>query len=98
VLGWKPPKLATGSPGQPALPDVARSWCCPEYGETLKPDLRRARAPEDDAEWMILVQELARRRPTRRDPPAEEAKKWQASPQTRFERLLRETGVPIGLL
>ena len=34
---------------------------------------------------------------TRRETDAKDHR-WQASPQARFERLLRETQVPIGLL
>jgi hypothetical protein len=32
------------------------------------------------------------------EPVAGDDRRWQASPESRFERLLRETGVPIGLL
>jgi hypothetical protein len=48
--------------------------------------------------YLLLIQELASK--TDFDEPLESdsAKHWNASPQAKFERLLRETGVPIGLL
>lgn len=95
VLGWKPSKLA-GSPSGPALPE-SLELVLPEFGETLRPTFAVPAAKEDDAEWMILVQELADGA-SFDEPPAEETKKWHASPQIRLERLLRETGVPIGIL
>ncbi|MBK8215219.1 MAG: N-6 DNA methylase [Myxococcales bacterium] len=95
VLGWKPNKLA-GSPSGPALPESIE-LVLPEFGETLRPTLAVPAVKEDDAEWMILVQELVDGT-SFDEPPAEETKKWHASPQIRLERLLRETGVPIGIL
>jgi hypothetical protein len=70
-----------------------------EFGDTLRPTFafRDPSPPEDGSPWMLLVKELepgtdldARRRD---DPDG-----WGVSWQQRFERLLRETGVPIGLL
>jgi hypothetical protein len=95
VLGWKPSKLA-GCPSGPALPE-SLELVLPEFGETLRPTFAVPAVKEDDAEWMILVQELADGA-SFDEPPAEETKKWHASPQIRLERLLRETGVPIGIL
>jgi hypothetical protein len=99
VLGWKPTKLA-GSPGGPALPD-SLELVLPEFGETLRPTFAVPAVKEDAAEgateWMILVQELADGT-SFDESPTEETKKWHASPQIRLERLLRETGVPIGIL
>ena len=95
VLGWKPNKLA-GSPNGPALPE-SLELVLPEFGETLRPTFAVPAVKEDDAEWMILVQELVDGA-SFDEPPAEETKRWHASPQIRLERLLRETGVPIGIL
>lgn len=107
VLGWKASKLA-GSPSGPALPE-SLELVLPEFSETLRPTFAvpspRAAAGgpvvsgEDDAEWMMLVQELADGT-SFDEPPAQgdPTKKWHASPQLRLERLLRETGVPIGIL
>src|SRR5438105_482103 len=95
VLGWKTNKLA-GAPSGPALPEKVE-LVLPEFGETLRPTYAVPAVEEDDGEWMMLVQELADGA-SFDEPPAEETKKWHASPQTRLERLLRETGVPIGIL
>jgi N-6 DNA Methylase len=95
VLGWKPSKLA-GSPSGPPLPE-SLELVLPEFGETLRPTFAVPAVKEDDVEWLMLVQELSEGT-SFDEPPAEETKKWQASPQIRLERLLWETGVPIGIL
>ena len=95
VLGWKRSKLA-GHPNGPALPETLE-LVLPEFGETLRPTFAVPALNEDDTEWMMLVQELADG-VSLDEPSAEEARKWHASPQIRFERLLHETGVPIGIL
>jgi hypothetical protein len=78
-----------------------------EYNETLRPTwiVRGGPAHGNSAqpENLILIEEL----PSGTDfdkagqlspAPETDAHRWHASPQARFERLLRETGVPIGLL
>ncbi|HLP40440.1 MAG TPA: class I SAM-dependent DNA methyltransferase, partial [Fibrobacteria bacterium] len=70
-----------------------------EFQETLAPTyaLAVARPKEGESPWLLLVQA---------HPPATDLTKpvnagergWGASPVKKFERLLRETGVPIGLL
>lgn len=95
VLGWKPIKLA-GSPSGPGLPE-SLDLVLPEFGETLRPTFAVPAVKEDDTEWMMLIHELADGA-SFDEPPAEETKKWHASPQIRIERLLREKGIPIGLL
>lgn len=70
-----------------------------EFGETLEPTLAfESPKPEDpDQPWLILVQDLPRG--TNLDTPRDSALAgWTATPTRRFERLLREAGVPIGLL
>lgn len=68
-----------------------------EYGEILKPTYA---VPNSDADgWLMLVQVI----PSGTlfdeiDPELEKSGKWNASPQAKFERLLRETQIPIGLL
>ena len=53
--------------------------------------------PIDAKPWLMLLQELPSG--TRLDVPVEsKLSGWSASPTRRFERLLRETEVPIGLL
>ena len=72
-----------------------------EFGEVLEPTWALTRhgctaiAGPDDV--LLLIQEL----PLGADldaTPAPDASRWSASPTRRFERLLRETRVPIGLL
>jgi hypothetical protein len=78
-----------------------------EYNETLRPTwvVRGGPAHGNSAqpENLILIEEL----PSGTDfdkagqqspAPETDAHRWHASPQSRFERILRETGVPIGLL
>jgi len=72
----------------------------PQYNETLRPSYAvPVFKPEDDENpWMILIKEHSVG--TDLDEPSEtdSAKNWGAPPQAKFERLLRETSVPIGLL
>jgi hypothetical protein len=70
-----------------------------DFGETLEPTLAFIdSAPADpDRPWILLVKELEFGTPL--DVPIEsQLSGWSASPTRRFERLLRESGVPIGLL
>ncbi len=95
VLGWKASKLV-GSPGGPTLPE-SLAVVLVEFGETLRPTYAVTALDEEEADWLMLVQELPDGTPLDESLVAE-PRKWQASPQIRFERLLRETGVPIGIL
>lgn len=91
VLGWRPSDLA-GGPGGPPLPD-ALAVPLPEYGETLRPTFA---VPDGDG-WLMLLQVMPEG--TGLDEPApEDSTGWDAAPQAKFERLLRELHVPIGLL
>ena len=98
VLGWRPKDLV-GSPEGGPLPD-SLEVALPEYNETLRPSyaLREDElGPDGERPWMMLIQSL----PTAAkldDVGDTDDHRWQASPQARFERLLRETQVPIGLL
>ncbi|SDX45444.1 Eco57I restriction-modification methylase domain-containing protein [Thiocapsa roseopersicina] len=70
-----------------------------EFGETLVPSAALADAKPKDAEhsWLLLIQSL----PLGTDLDAAvtgDPRGWSASPTRRFERLLRETQIPIGLL
>ena len=71
----------------------------PEFGETLTPTyaLAHAQPKAGESPWLLLVQA----HPPSTDltkPTAAGERGWSASPAKKFERLLRETGVPIGLL
>ena len=68
----------------------------PDYQETLRPTYG-VPSPMKDGEWMMLIQELPIGTVLDR-PAAVEGHQWQATPQERFERLLRETQVATGLL
>jgi hypothetical protein len=69
-----------------------------DYHETLRPTYA---VPEDAGaeplKWLLLIQELPLDTPLD-TAAAEDERRWQATPSARFERLLRETQVPIGLL
>ena len=89
-------------------PDTLQAWTCdlPELGETLKPTAVVPGFSGDDKP-QLLIQELTTPQigllppgaPVefdRRQPSGDQG--WRASPQERFERLLRETEVQLGLL
>lgn len=87
-----------GAPGSPSLPETLEVTL-PEYHETLRPTyaLREDERSASGREWIFLVQVLSRGT----DPDAvatADDRHWQATPEAKFERLLRQTHVPIGLL
>ena len=97
VFGWAPEDLY-GAPGASALPETLEAPL-PAYGETLRPTyaLHDFQPADPTREWILLIEVLPAG--TDLDSVAVmEARRWQASPQARFERLLRETGIGIGLL
>jgi hypothetical protein len=98
ILGWAPEELV-GSESGGSLPD-SLEVTLPEYHETLWPTYAvREPVPDGNGQqaWMMLIQEVATGLDLDDAPDADDHR-WQASPQSRFERLLRETQVPIGLL
>ena len=80
-----------------AAPPADLSARLPEYGETLRPTWV-VRGGTGQPEHLILVEELPWGADFDKPGTASEEHRWHASPQARFERLLRETGVAIGLL
>ena len=96
VLGWDGKDLA-GGPGGPPLPDTL-AVALPDYGETLRPTYA-VLDTMGDSKVLLLVQVVPCGLALDK-PPAEDARTthWPASPQARLERLLRDTGVPAGLL
>jgi hypothetical protein len=92
VLGWRAEDLRE--------PPAELAVSLPEYGETLRPTWVVA-APEAATNgagpWQMLVQELPPRTPLD-DAGDPDPRRWQASPQARFERLLRDREVSTGLL
>ncbi|AVH68333.1 Eco57I restriction-modification methylase domain-containing protein [Nostoc sp. 'Peltigera membranacea cyanobiont' N6] len=88
VLGWQPEDLVV-SPEELAI-------ALPDYNEVLTPTYA---VPDPNGGWMMLIQVLPDG--TELDNAgAEESKStgWHASPQSKFERLLKETKVYTGLL
>jgi hypothetical protein len=97
VLGWSANDLY-GAPGAAPLPE-SLEVSLPDYNETLRPSyaLREYEPAENAREWILLVQVLPMG--VNFDAVEEvDSQHWQASPQAKFERLLRQTQVPIGLL
>jgi hypothetical protein len=84
VLGWEDGDLVE--------PPESLFVPLPEYGEVLRPTWA---VPGGAAGFQILVVELPPGMPF--DKPRADTG-WQASPQARLERLLRESSVSIGLL
>jgi hypothetical protein len=88
VLGWETGDLVD-SPEELAI-------ALPDYQETLTPTFA---VPNPNGGWMMLVQVL--NPGTELDNAGTEDSKssnWHASPQAKFERLLKETKIYIGLL
>jgi hypothetical protein len=97
VLGWTfSPKGFAGMDGTPIPPELEVTLA--DYDETLRPDYAvRERDPRDGAPpWQLLVRALDDGRDF--DRAVREGGQLDASPHSRMERLLRETGVPAGLL
>jgi hypothetical protein len=100
LLGWERTDLigAAGNAPIPAELEVA----LPEYGEHLVPTLAIPN-PDSSADssaserYLLLIKELAPGTAFD-EPEAGSEHAWHASPQARFERLLRETSVPQGLI
>jgi len=100
VLGWEAADLIP-IPNVSTLPEdlAALEVVLPEYHETLRPTyvVREFDAKDGQKPWLMLVQEVASGTDLDKSAAASE-RQWHASPQAKFERLLRETEVPIGLL
>jgi hypothetical protein len=88
ILGWEAEDLVS----QSELPD-SLSLDLREYGETLRPTFG-VKNP-DNQEWILLVQVVADKQSLDEHPGQGG---WQATVQERFERLLRATEVPAGIL
>lgn len=96
-LGWQYELLVGLDPSRP-LPE-SLYIALPEFQETLRPSfaVKNPRAKDAASPWLMLVKS----HPATVDldkPAASSERGWHASPSKKFERLLRETGVPIGLI
>ncbi|MFM9962287.1 MAG: Eco57I restriction-modification methylase domain-containing protein [Planctomycetaceae bacterium] len=101
VFDWRTRDLV-GLSGGDSIPPTLQV-ALPEYNETLHPTFAvpetsstRSAAATEERKWLLLIQHL----PTGAsfDKETDDTRHWQATPQAKFERLLRETQVPIGLL
>ena len=97
VLGWRAGDLEAVPPGDSRYTSIEVPL--PEYRETLRPThVVRELEPKDPKHpWMMLIQQLPTGTPLD-DAPESHDRTWYAPPEARFERLLRETRVPIGLI
>ena len=96
ILEW-PDGLLAGAPGGPALPD-SLTIALPEYADHLAPTYA-VPGPERADEWLLLVNIVEPGTDLDAAPLADRHHDgWRTSPHARLERLLRSTGVPIGLL
>lgn len=97
LFGWRAADLAGGPGAEPLPPSL--EVALPEYGETLRPTYAVEDPEPADAgrPWQMLVQQVETGAELDRAAHAG-GHGWDASPQARFERLLREVQVPIGLL
>ena len=94
VLNWDA-SLLNGSPDADPIP-AELEVNLESYNETLRPKYA-LRNLEGERKWLLLVDVFSTG--TDLDQPfAPHDRAWQASPQARFEKLLRQTGVGIGLL
>ena len=97
-LGWKDELLSIFSVTA-EVPEGLRI-STGEHGELLKPDAAyKYFKPADPArEYLLLVRQLDTGVSLDELPDGKKERGWSASPHQKFERLLRETGVPIGVL
>ncbi len=99
VLGWQPTDLEPFPIGQLNEEFCQLEVALPEYSEVLRPSfvVRNPHRQDSESLWLLLIQQLSPN--TNFDEPLEHSESsWVASPHAKFERLLRETGNPIGLL
>jgi hypothetical protein len=97
VLGWNfSPKGYVGTTESPV--PVELEVPLPDYGETLRPDfaVRELEPKDGTSTWQLLVRVLDQGEDF--DRVVRDRGQLEASAQGRMERLLRQTGVPAGLL
>ena len=89
-LGWRADDLAA--------PPADLETALPELGATLSPTwaVPATDPAEGEAPWQMLIRVEADGLDL--DAPSTEADGWSASAHDRFQRLLRETSIPIGLI
>lgn len=93
--GWERDDLAGASKEAPLPEELCANLI--EYGEILTPTYAVRSVEGAENEWQMLISVEA----SNVDfdtVVADDGRHWSASPHARFERLLRETGIPVGLL
>lgn len=97
VLGWREGDLERVIPGDERYAPL--EIALPAFHETLRPThaVREIEPKDPNNPWLMLAQVL----PAETDMDivvTDDDRHWQAAPHAKFERLLRETQIPIGLL
>jgi len=84
---------------RPETPDELRHDLA-QYDDTLEPSFayRWPQAPESGSRWCLLGLDVPPGIDLDRKPPEADEATWVESPQKKFERLLYETGIPLGLI
>jgi hypothetical protein len=97
-LGWEDELLSVFSVSD-EVPEALKVTTG-EEGELLTPSAayRYFQAPAEGSPWLLLVKQLPLGTNLDAVPENTSSRGWSATPQQKFERLLRETGVPIGIL
>jgi hypothetical protein len=111
VLGWESTDLVHWAADNPV--HVALEVALPEYHEVLRPThivpafvppqatgktpRTNDKGPVTNDNWLMLIQQWPLAQDLDKNTAAHDSH-WQATPQARMERLLRETRVPTGLL
>lgn len=89
-------------PSKAPLPEESASLevILPQYHEILRPThaVPVFKPKEGEVSWQMLIQVLPAGTDLDKPSEADSSRHWQAAPQLKFERLLRETAVSIGLL
>ncbi|MCR9294819.1 MAG: hypothetical protein NXI32_19030, partial [bacterium] len=101
LLGWDAADLREVPKLGPLAGEMASlEVILPQYNETLRPThvVPAFKPAEGQNPWVMLIQELGRGISLDEPSEADSARHWNAPPHAKFERLLRESGVPIGLL
>ena len=93
VLDWSKDDIA-GAPDGPPMPD-GLELILTDYNETLRPDLAVVDSL-GEGQTLALVRVL--QQGVDLDATPDSDARWSASPQAKFERLMREVKVPAGLL
>lgn len=97
VLGWEAADLIGLPSGEQIPPELEATL--PGYNETLRPTyaVREFQPKDASRPWMLLIKSL----PVDNGLDAlsnDAGSHWHATPHAKFERLLRETQIPFGLL